>query len=563
MRPLRRSLRLVLPAVLLAAPSLAAPGCVAPSAQARGIALDDPLGLVMDVARAGFPLRVYVLPAGSYVCDDTVGTITPDIEDVAPGGVADAVVDISADISGDMATAMASIPTGDWTVLVRGKGTDPVSGRPNRIIATGCAAVAALAASETRQVNITLLPQHDMGMCHDGVLSPDEQCEAASADCDATCHTTPGAVNVRVMGGQSGARAASATGQRIAVTFSSMGTDIGIRLLDPNGQMVGATGTSLAQDETIDRLAMPIPQAQTAARPAMASDGHFAIALTSFNTPGGDPSDVVVQFFSADRAPTATTNVLGTPTGGQSAPDAAYAGNGALMVVYEDSTSTTGIAGTVFAASSTSAGMSGFAIGTGTTGATHPSVAGLATGFVVAFSAGTDIRYQRFAADGSAMDAAPLSALDATDAADTQDQPSVAANPDGSFLIAWTEHGIANGDGMGTSIRARAFTTAGMPAGNALVLPTTGAAGDQNLPTVAAADGRYLVAWASMGSVHARMLSGTGTALPNREQPQSTNDFVVAATGNAPSATAMGTTPASWLVAYDAGNNVFARRYPR
>lgn len=554
-----RSVRMLLPALALALPASAAPGCVA-STGAHGIALDDPLGLVMDVARAGNPLRVYVLPASSYACDGTTGTIAPDIEDLEPGMVADAVVDINADISGDMATAMATIPTGDWTVLVRGKGTDPVSGRPNRIIATGCATVLGLAASETRQVNITLLPQHDMGMCNDGVLSPDEQCDVpGTMMCDASCHTTPIPVNVNVTAGtQSGVRAASSTGQNIVLTFDSRDTnDVGLRLLDVNGNMVGSAGTSLARDETIDSLPMPLPGPQASGRPAMAGNGRFVVALQNFF--GG--MNVQVAFFDATRNPTATTPARSPAAGMQTAPDAAFAGNRALLVVYQDDQSATGVAGTFFAPDATTPLMQGVALGNGLSGATHPSVAGLASGFVVVFAAGSDVYYQRYGADGSAMDASPVAVLDAADAMDTQDEPVVAANADGSFLVAWTEHSVALGDQMGTSIRARAFTATG-PAGPALVLPVASAAGDQSAPTVAAADGRYVVAWAGSG-VHARFVSGTGTALPNREQPQTAADFTVAAAGNAPSACAMGTTPASWLIAYDDGADAFARRYPR
>lgn len=561
MRPFRAPLRSLLPAILLAAPALAAPGCVASSSEAHGIALDDPLGLVMDVARAGNPLRVYVLPASSYACNDTVGTITPDIPDLAAGMVPDAVVDIEAAISGDMASAMATIPTGDWTVLVRGKGTDPVSGRPNRIIATGCATVSGLAASETRAVNITLLPQHDSGMCNDHVLSPDEQCEAPTPDCDATCHTTPINVNVAVvMGAQTNARTASASGQRITITYDSAGADIGLRLLDANGGTI-TSPAQLMQDDTSP--SMMLPGVQLHGSPAMAADGHFAIAVEDYRL---DTGDIQIEFFTLDHAPNGTAAARTSTTGTQLAPSAAYAGNGTLLVAFEDSQSTTGIAGRIVPAGSTTPmGSEAFDVGTGSAAATHPAVAGLPTGFVIAFTTAGDIRFQRFAANGAPMDSTSVSVLDAADATDTQDQPAIAANADGSFLVAWTEHSVANGDGSGTSIRARAFTAAGMPAGPAIVLPSTDAskAGDQNLPTVAAADGRYVVAWASGGGVHARFVSGMGVALPNREQPQSTNDFVVAATGNAPSAVAMGTTIASWLIAYDNGDQVFARRYPR
>ena len=80
------------------------------------------LGLVQDVAAAGNPLRVYVLPAAGYSCSTSTGLITPDIADAEVGAVEDAIVDGSAMISGDMASLSATVPVGDWTILVRGKG---------------------------------------------------------------------------------------------------------------------------------------------------------------------------------------------------------------------------------------------------------------------------------------------------------------------------------------------------------------------------------------------------------------------------------------------------------
>lgn len=577
MSSLLRPLRSLLPAVLLV-PAAVAPGCMVDTTSAHGITLDDPLGLVADVAAAGNPLRLQVLPSSSYSCDSSLGEITPPIQDNAtPGGVDDAVVDIVVAIGAgaDSASTRVMVPAGDWTVLVRGHGTDPVSGVRNSLIASGCASVAGFSGVGEFSVPITLQPKHANGRCNDGTLSPDEQCDVPTAGvCDATCHTIPIRVNPNVMAGvQTGARAGTATGQAIVVTFDSTRSDVALRALSNDGATIGATGTSLAQDETLDMIGMPVgftnPGVQLGGRPAVAADGHFAIAMVNYQTPSGDPSDVLVEFLSSPtatanpRTPTsAGVNVLTTTAGAQGAPDAAFSSGGALFAVYENGASATGLSATLFAAGAMTATMPGIVIGAGTTGGTHPAVAALGTGFVVAFSSATDVFYQRFGADGTAMDAAPVAVLAAADSADTQDQPSVAANSDGSFLVAWTEHSVANGDGMGTSIRARAYAANGMAAGPALVLPTT-IAGDQSAPTVAAADGRYVVAWASAGAVNARVLSAMGTPLPNREQPQTSNDFVVAAAGNAPSAIAMGATPASWLIAYDDGDNVFARRYPR
>jgi len=570
MSSLLRPLRSLLPAVLLV-PAAVAPGCMEGTSTAHGITLDDPLGLVADVAAAGNPLRLQVLPSSSYSCDSSLGEITPPIPDNAtPGGVDDAVVDIVIDIAAgsDSASARVMVPAGDWTVLVRGHGTDPVSGVRNSLIASGCASVAGFTGVGEFSVPITLQPKHANGRCNDGTLSPDEQCDVPTAGvCDAMCHTIPMRVNTNVMtGAQTGARAGGATGQRFEITFDSARTDIGVHTYEADGSLAGAVGTSLAQDETIDSLGMANPGVQLGGRPAVASDGHFAIAMTNYQTTAANqPSDVLVQFFSRDRATTSPgIDLLTNGAGTQAAADAAFSSGGALFVVFENSASATGLSGTLFAAGATTPTMSGIVIGAGT-GGTHPSIAALGTGFVVAFSSATDVFFQRFGADGTAMDAAPVAVLAAADAADTQDQPAIAANSDGSFLVAWTEHSVANGDGMGTSIRARAYAASGMPAGPALVVPTT-AAGDQNAPTVGAADGRYVVAWSSAGAVNARFVSAMGTALPNREQPQTSNDFVVAAAGNAPSAIpiAMGaSTPASWLIAYDDGNDIFARRYPR
>ncbi len=564
------ALRALAPASLVGA-ALSVPGCVAPTAAARGIALDDPLGLVQDVAAAGNPLRVYVLPAAGYSCSTSTGLITPDIADAEVGAVEDAIVDGSAMISGDMASLSATVPVGDWTILVRGKGTDPVSGRMNRIIASGCATVNGLGASETRGVSITLLPQHDMGMCGDGTLSPDEQCEPPSAgQCDASCHTTAFALHNNPAGTfPAGARArvhvASVTGQRIVATFDAGNSDVALRMLDTDGATI-TTPPRLERDDALDALGMTQPSAQLGGYPAMAGDGHFAVAMEDYFTGSGDGGDVVVELFSRDRDAMAITPARQTETGTQLLPSAAYAGTGALMVVFEDSSSATGLSGRVFApSSSTASGAEAFPVGGAVTGARHPIVAGLPSGFVVAFSAGGDVRVQRFGADGSATDASAIAVLDAADAADVQDEPSVAANTDGSFLVAWTEHGSANGDGNGTTVRARAFTTAAAPAGVPLVLPseTSTQSGDQTAPTVAAADGRYLVAWVGQGGVRARIVSGTGTALPNREQPQTAGDFAIAPAGAAPSATAMGASPASWLVAFENAGEVSARRIPR
>ena len=73
--------------------------------------------------------------------------------------------------------------------------------------------------------------------------------------------------------------------------------------------------------------------------------------------------------------------------------------------------------------------------------------------------------------------------------------PSVAALPDGRFLVVWD--GDDNGDGAGSCIRGRYFGTMGAPVGNDFIVNTT-ATGNQVEPSIATlADGRIAIAWAS------------------------------------------------------------------
>jgi hypothetical protein len=546
-------------------------GCVANTSSATPIELDDPLGLVSTVAGFGNPLRVYVLPAAQFQCQTSTGTTTPDVPDLpvgtmAPGVQAEVVLPLTMGV--DMANAMATVPTGDWTVLVRGKGTDPVSHRTNRIIASGCAPVMGLGASETRAVHIVLMPLQDMGMCGDGTLSPDEQCEASMTPTDCTaCRTTSQQQSTPTTtscagncGPAHGVHVASSTGQRVALAWTiGNGQGVGARFLDVESHPLPSGVFS--QDFNLRGLggSAQISGIGGGGWPSVASDGHIAIAEHRLPP---SPDDVQVAFFDSTPSGIAASPTRTDTTGTRGDPSIAYSGT-ALLATFVDSHSATGISGRAFAAGSTTAsGAEAFAIGTGQTGATHPVVAGSGSGFVVVFAAATDVWFQRFGQDGSPTDAAAMPVLMGADAADMQDQPAVAANSDGSFLVAWNEHSTTNGDGMGTTIRARAFAASGAAMGAAVVVPTT-VAGDQTAPTVAAADGHYLVAWASGGDISACVLAGNAVRLPNREQPPAAADFVVSAAGNAPSATAMGLTTPSWLITYDDGTNAFTRRYPR
>lgn len=547
---------------LLALLGLAVPGCLASPSEAHPIALRDPLGLIgcdagetVGCVPAG-ALRLLVVPAGDYACSSD-GQTSPLIPDAPVGDTADAVVDITVPVTAGAARQEVVIPAGDWVVLVRGNGVDPVTMVPNTRVASGCTMVPGFTAGETREIEVTVLPvSTGMGVCGDPVVSPDEQCEPPStATCDASCHTLPYAANTTTAGLQENVALASRPGRRTLATWDTdvNARDMGLRVLDSNGRPV--TSPSLLMNDIDSTTLSSLPVAQLGGVPAVAVDGHLAYALT--HTMDGTNFDVRIFLMDENRNVT-TANIPSRTdqTGVQDEPTIAFAGDGSLAVAFHDARSATGISITFFAPGATAPRADAIAAGSGT-GGTSPSLTGSDTGFVLAYTSGGDVFYQRFAAAGTATDAGGVNVLTAPTG--TQDQPAVAALPDGRFLVAWRD---TDGDGMGTAIRARAFTAAAVGATPFTVNTTV--TGDQLRPAVAAADSRYAIAFESAGSIRGRSVTDTGGGILNRERPPSMNDYEVAATGAAPAVTAVGSgSTAAWLYGWGASTDIFLRQYPR
>ncbi|UJR79809.1 hypothetical protein [Sandaracinus amylolyticus] len=523
--------------------------CTAETAPGRGVALRDPLGLVDDVYGAGNALRLYVLPADAFTCTPASGTVDPDPPDVQEV-FADAVVDVTL-TRDDLASYSVELPPGDYVVLARGKGTDPVSGRTNVFIATGCA-TSSVADGETVGVTVVLAPIVGMGECGDGILSPDEQCETGAPACT-ECRTVAETLNTTTDADQTSPRVAARSGQRVVVAWegdSGTGINVRFRSFDPNGRPL--TGGLAVDTEVV------LPSSQNVGGVAVTPDGRFALSLVDL--PAGNPN-VRVAFYSPSLMQQATPELRADLAGVQNAPVIAYHSGGAAMVVFQDATSATGLSGRAFAMGSTTpSGADAFEVGAGQAGGTTPAIAATSSGFVVAFAALNQIYLQRFGTDGAPVDS---TAQPVADAAGMRTTPAVAALADGTFLVAWAE---SNGDGMGSGIRARIFSDAGVAADAPFTVNHT-VAGDQLEPAVAAASDRFLVAFRSGNAVRAAVLSSSGDPSLNREQPPTLGDFEVAATGARPSVAVIGAgADQAWWVVYQApgasGLDVFGRRYP-
>jgi cysteine-rich repeat protein len=517
----------------------------------------DPQGILDDVTG---PLRLLVLDASTHSCNTATGVLEPDPAD---GPVDASVVDIAFEVASG---AEVRVARGRYAVLVRGRGEDPVSGRTDQVIATGCT-TEEIGAGQTKDVTIEMHQIVGQGVCGDSILSPDEQCEdgntAAADGCDPECRSEPFRVNSTTEGVQTIPAAGWTGGARAAVAYDSDKGSQGVRLmyLSEGGQIIGSP-TALALDLDIDAAAGI--QTETA---VAVGGGRVCAAFSDFRA-GSDSGDVRVRFFSQGNErtpdpPFPPGSVLGTAdrSGAQTLPSIAARADGSALVVFQDSTVPTGLRGRLFpAGGSTPDGADAFVVGIGVTAGREPSVAAFGDGFVVAFCANDDVFFQRVGADGSAVDPNARAALEGTDAMGTQDQARVAALPDGRFLLSWRDAG-PSGDGVGTSIRARAFDAEGEPVGPASTVNTT-VAGDQGAVTVAAARERFVVAWSDgTGEARARVLGSDGSPALNREPDPTTDDFVVASRGTSPAVAAGG--DGLWLLVYeDVDGNIGGRTFP-
>jgi hypothetical protein len=172
-----------------------------------------------------------------------------------------------------------------------------------------------------------------------------------------------------------------------------------------------------------------------------------------------------------------------------------------------------------------------FQANTNTTGAqTAPDVAARADGsFVVVWESdvssgddndGSSVQLRRFAADGAPLDPAELQVNTFTTG--PQSAATVAARPDGSFVVSW-----ASGAMGGEDIRARRFAADGTPLDPADFVANTYTTSSQSRPEVSAdAAGDFVLTWSSVGSpgndddgssVQARRYAADGTPLDATE----------------------------------------------
>jgi hypothetical protein len=298
------------------------------------------------------------------------------------------------------------------------------------------------------------------------------------------------------------------------------------------------------------------------------ADGDFIVTWYSTLQDGSSHGVAARPFSSAGAALASEFQVNVYTIDAQRYPSVAAGAKGDFIVAWQSARD--GSSDGVFARLFSSAGAaltSEFQVNTYTTGdQRHPSVAAEANGdFIVAWESPRDgssqgIFARRFMSTGNAL----TSELQVnTHTISGQYRPSVAADGDGDFVVAWYSD---DQDGSDSGVFARLFSSTGA----ALACEFQANAytnGSQAVPSVAAAEGDFVVAWRSFGqdgsdfAVFARRVSSAGLALGSEFQVNSYTSLVQ----NRPSVAAAAS--GDFVVAWDSAGQdgyaqgVFAQRF--
>ncbi|MBL9124643.1 MAG: putative Ig domain-containing protein [Planctomycetaceae bacterium] len=262
--------------------------------------------------------------------------------------------------------------------------------------------------------------------------------------------------------------------------------------------------------------------AQTAPTVALDSLGNFVVAWQS-STGDGSGDGIYARRYGFDGTALASEFRVNTTTSGnQQAPSIAMSDGGSFVVAFQSANrdaSGNAVVARAFRANGTAL-ANDFQVNQTTAGNQQaPSVAMDSAGnFIVSWqSAGQDgngdaIVARRYGSTGTAL-AGEFLVNQAT--AGNQSAPSIAANGDGSFIVAWQSAGQ---DGSGDAIVARRFDSAGVALGAEFVVNQF-TAGNQSAPSISSATGvGFVVAWQSAlqdgnsDAVVARQYDASGAA---------------------------------------------------
>jgi uncharacterized repeat protein (TIGR01451 family) len=285
-------------------------------------------------------------------------------------------------------------------------------------------------------------------------------------------------------------------------------------------QRYSADGTTAGGEFLVNTYTTSL---QTKPSVALDADGDFVIAWQS-QSQDGNSWGVYAQRYSADGTATSGEFQVNTETSSaQQAPSVAMDADGDFVIAWQSESQDgdgLGIYAQRYSADGTAAGDE-FRVNTYTTSQQKfPSVALDADGdFVIAWQSngqdgdGYGVYAQRYSADGMTVgDEFRVNIVTLT----AQQNPSVALDADGDFVIAWQSY---RQDDHHFGVYAQRYSADGTAVGGEFRVNTE-ASGAQASPSVALdADGDFVIAWQSnaqdgdLYGVYAQRYSADGTAV--------------------------------------------------
>ena len=236
---------------------------------------------------------------------------------------------------------------------------------------------------------------------------------------------------------------------------------------------------------------------QSQASIEMAADGSFIILWRSSQQDGDGWGSYGQRFDASGDRSGGEFQINEETANNQELAYAALDDEGNMMVVWE-SAEQDGSAGGIYGRAYDSSGQAGDEIRVNTTTSgwqNDAEIAALPTGFVVVWESlnvDADFRgvvYRRYAADGSPLAGEQLANITEEG---NQNNPVIATQDDGSFIIVWESDGQ---DGSEAAVIARFFSSDGAPTSGEMQLNQTTAGDQEHLSVANDGLGGYVVIW--------------------------------------------------------------------
>ena len=233
---------------------------------------------------------------------------------------------------------------------------------------------------------------------------------------------------------------------------------------------------------------------------AMRQSGEFVVAWQSYNQDGNTDFGVFAQLYDSAGAAVGGELAVNLSTNDyQGNNSVAFGDDGGFMVIWEHNT--TGLAGEdvlgrLFDSSGTAVGGEIQINTTTASDQNDPRIAARPDGsFVTVWESyghdgsGEAVIAQLLNADGSVNGAEIVVNAFTTN---NQEDPEVTVHPDGSFIVVWESDAQ---DGSGETAVGRVFNSDGTPQTDEIVLNTTTAGHQEDVDVAPAADGGFIATW--------------------------------------------------------------------